>query len=74
MSKWTVDKVTDMREMFKGLSNFNQPLTDWITAQVTNMKDMFKVRGLPSHSRISRHRRACAAPCCLARRVAAARE
>ncbi len=33
--------ITNMRGMFSGATNFNQPIGDWNTSNVTDMSDMF---------------------------------
>lgn len=39
---WDVSKVTNMFQMFKGASSFNQPIGNWDTSNVTNMASMFR--------------------------------
>ena len=41
INNWDVSKVTDMKEMFRNASSFNQPLNKWNVSKVTNMNDMF---------------------------------
>ncbi|MDY4803900.1 BspA family leucine-rich repeat surface protein, partial [Campylobacter sp.] len=38
---WDVSNVADMRGMFYGCRNFNQPLNSWNIDDNTNTKDMF---------------------------------
>ena len=40
-SDWNVRNVTDMREMFRGATAFNQPLDTWNIEQVQDMNHMF---------------------------------
>ena len=39
---WAVDSVTDMSNMFRGASSFNQHLYNWNAEKVTNMDGMFR--------------------------------
>ena len=39
--------ITDMSDLFKGLTNINEGISSWNTAGVTNMDGMFKARGPP---------------------------
>jgi surface protein len=39
---WCVGKVTDMSELFKDLSTFNEDISGWEVGKVTNMKSMFQ--------------------------------
>ena len=41
IGSWCVDKVTDMSDLFKDLSTFNEDISGWEVGQVTNMKSMF---------------------------------
>ena len=41
ISKWSVGRVTSMKEMFYLADEFNGDLSNWDTSQVTNMKVMF---------------------------------
>ncbi|WP_086232711.1 DarT ssDNA thymidine ADP-ribosyltransferase family protein [Campylobacter devanensis] len=41
IESWDVSSVTDMRGMFAGVENFNQPLDNWDVSSVTNMSEMF---------------------------------
>ena len=41
ISSWNVSNVTNMRGMFYGCENFNQPLNSWDVSNVTDMSDMF---------------------------------
>jgi surface protein len=41
ISGWDTSEVTDMRWIFKGAKNFNQPLGNWDVSNVTNMYEMF---------------------------------
>ena len=36
-----LSKVTNMRNMFRGCTSFNQPLNSWNVSKVTNMRSMF---------------------------------
>jgi surface protein len=38
---WDVSKVTDMRDVFRGESEFNDDISGWDTSSVTNMRGMF---------------------------------
>ena len=38
---WDTGHSTDMREMFRDASSFNQPLSGWDVSSVENMKTMF---------------------------------
>ena len=44
---WDVSAITDMSELFAGLAEFNEPLTNWDTSKVTTMSRMFLVRSSP---------------------------
>ena len=41
ISTWDVSRVTDMRELFKDHSSFNQSLDGWDVSSVTDMSYMF---------------------------------
>ena len=41
MSDWDVSKITDMRDTFRFLSNFNGDISRWDVSSVTNMNGMF---------------------------------
>ncbi|WP_086251424.1 DarT ssDNA thymidine ADP-ribosyltransferase family protein [Campylobacter devanensis] len=41
IESWDVSSVTDMRGMFVGVENFNQPLDSWDVSSVVNMGGMF---------------------------------
>ncbi|WP_086253431.1 DarT ssDNA thymidine ADP-ribosyltransferase family protein [Campylobacter sp. P091] len=41
IESWDVSSVTDMRGMFAGVENFNQPLDSWDVSSVVNMGGMF---------------------------------
>ena len=43
-SDWRVDNVTNMHEMFRGASSFNQNIGGWRVDNVTNMEHMFQRR------------------------------
>ncbi len=38
---WDVSNVTNMEEMFRGVSDFNQTIGSWDVSSVTNMEEMF---------------------------------
>ncbi len=38
---WDVSKITNMRDLFKGLAMFNEPLDNWDVSNVTDMSYMF---------------------------------
>jgi len=40
LGHWRVDNVTNMWDMFRDASAFNQPLGDWRVDEVTHMEDM----------------------------------
>ncbi|UOY05335.1 BspA family leucine-rich repeat surface protein [Muricauda sp. SCSIO 64092] len=40
-SNWNTSKVTSMRSMFQGASNFNGAIGYWNTSKVTSMREMF---------------------------------
>merc|ERR1719491_1935204 len=39
---WDVSAITDMSDLFAGLAEFNEPLTNWDTSSVTTMAEMFR--------------------------------
>jgi len=41
ISNWNVSNVTNMSNMFKGITNFTQDITNWDVSNVVNMKGMF---------------------------------
>ncbi|WP_086229175.1 BspA family leucine-rich repeat surface protein [Campylobacter devanensis] len=41
IESWDVSSVTNMRWMFYGCENFNQPLNNWDVSSVTNINEMF---------------------------------
>ena len=41
ISNWDVSGVTDMSELFKDLTNFNDDISNWNVSNVTNMTNMF---------------------------------
>ena len=41
ISNWDVSGVTDMSELFKDLTNFNDDISNWNVSNVTNMSRMF---------------------------------
>jgi surface protein len=43
---WDVSAITDMTNIFRGLTTFNADISGWETNQVTNMKRMFQVHAL----------------------------
>ena len=44
IADWDVSAITDMRELFYGLRNFNADISNWDTSKVTTMYQMFQVR------------------------------
>ena len=44
---WDVSAITDMSELFNGMTKFNEPLSNWVTSSVTTMHSMFAVRSSP---------------------------
>ena len=44
IDNFDVSRITDMSNLFKGLTNFNEYISSWNTAGVTNMEGMFKAR------------------------------
>ena len=42
MNDWDVSGVSDMSELFKGNTTFNEDIGDWDTSSVTNMNSMFQ--------------------------------
>eukprot|EP00964_Phaeocystis_antarctica_P133469 scaffold97676_cov57-Phaeocystis_antarctica.AAC.2 len=47
IADWDVSAITDMRELFKDLKNFNADVSNWDTSSVTTMYQMFRVRSTP---------------------------
>ena len=45
---WGVSSITDMSELFQGMSYFNADISGWSTSSVKNMKNMFNVRSAPA--------------------------
>ncbi|AII16923.1 hypothetical protein JO84_gp263 [Aureococcus anophagefferens virus] len=41
IEKWDTSKVTDMSELFKDQTEFNEDISKWNTSNVTNMNGMF---------------------------------
>ena len=41
MNIWCFDGITDISELFKDKTDFNEDISGWNTASVTNMKQMF---------------------------------
>eukprot|EP00964_Phaeocystis_antarctica_P100008 scaffold65740_cov36-Phaeocystis_antarctica.AAC.1 len=41
---WGVSSITDMAELFNGMTNFNADISGWSTSSVTTMYRMFRVR------------------------------
>ena len=41
ISNWDVSNVTDMSEMFYGVSSFNEPIGNWNVSNVTTLNDTF---------------------------------
>ena len=44
IADWCVSAITDMRELFFNLGNFNADISGWDTSSVTTMYAMFNVR------------------------------
>jgi len=44
IANWCVSAITDMSELFRGLTNFNAYISGWDTSSVTDMRSMFQVR------------------------------
>ena len=44
IADWNVSGITDMSNLFSGLSNFNADISSWDTSSVTDMSYMFFVR------------------------------
>lgn len=42
ISEWDVSQVTDMSNLFKGMTTFNVDLSKWDVSNVTNMEGMFQ--------------------------------
>ena len=42
MNSWDTSSSTNMREMFRGATDFNQSISDWDTSNVTTMYYMFR--------------------------------
>ena len=45
---WDVSSITDMSELFQGMSYFNADISGWNTSSVTDMSGMFYVRSAPA--------------------------
>ena len=43
IADWDVSAITDMSELFTGLTYFNANISGWNTSGVTNMSYMFQV-------------------------------
>ena len=41
-NSWGTSNITNMSQMFRGASSFNENLNSWITSSVTNMSNMFR--------------------------------
>ena len=41
INTWDVSNVTDMSELFKNKTTFNDDISDWDVSSVTNMNSMF---------------------------------
>ena len=41
ISNWNVSAVTDMKQLFKGETAFNDDISEWDTSKVTTMQSMF---------------------------------
>jgi surface protein len=52
ISKWNTSMVTDMKELFKNKSDFNDDISKWDVSSVTNMSSMFE--STPFNGDISR--------------------
>ena len=44
IANWDVSAITNMRELFYDLQNFNADISNWDTSKVTDMQQMFHVR------------------------------
>jgi len=44
IADWDVSAITDMSNLFSGLTNFNADISGWDTSSVTDMSSMFYVR------------------------------
>ena len=44
VADWDVSAITNMYQLFYGLSNFNADISSWNTSGVTDMRQMFRVR------------------------------
>ena len=44
INNWRPSSCTNMRQMFRNATGFNQPIGDWDTSSVTNMTHMFEKR------------------------------
>ena len=47
IAEWDVSAITNMKQLFYNLKNFNQDISSWDTSSVTTMYQMFKVRSSP---------------------------
>jgi surface protein len=60
IADWDVSGITDMSNLFHGLSYFNADISSWDTSGVRDMNNMFQVRfhlRLRPHSRAGPHAR-----------------
>ena len=44
VADWDVSAITNMYQLFYGLSKFNADISSWNTSGVTDMRQMFRVR------------------------------
>jgi surface protein len=44
IADWDVSAITNMKELFQELRNFNADISSWNTSSVTDMRQMFDVR------------------------------
>ena len=42
ISNWDVSQVTNMSDLFKNKTTFNEDISNWNTVKVTNMYQMFQ--------------------------------
>ena len=54
IASWDVSGISDMSELFKDFTTFNEDVSNWDTSRVTNMNYMFRVRCRPPPGTTSR--------------------